>query len=164
MTTPTFFTLGYGRWPADKRPAALVAALRAASVNLLVDIRHSPCPSQLSAESNYGPREWHALAGGKGIVPLLGAAGIEYLWAVELGNPQKVDPDMAVLREHLASPPECGWPVHRGLALVRDLVEKGRVCGLMCACDRYAGCHRKPVAEALLKLLPEGASHRDLTG
>jgi hypothetical protein len=101
---------------------------------------------------------------GPGIGPLLAAAGIDYRWVVELGNPQKTDTDMRVLAEHLADATG-DWPVHRGLALVKDLVLGGKVVCLMCACDRYAGCHRKLVAESLLGChLPPGTAHRDLSG
>jgi hypothetical protein len=159
----TIYTIGYGKWSTDRRAAALVAALKAAVVELLVDIRHSPCSSQTAA-GTYGPKPWTLQAEAAGIRPLLAAAEIGYRWVVELGNPQKTDPDMRVLAEHLADAAG-GWPVHRGLALVKDIVLGGKVVCLMCACDRYADCHRKLVAEALLgRHLPPGTAHRDLTG
>ena len=76
------------------------------------------------------------------------SGGIEYRWLVELGNPQKNDPDMAVLMEQLAD--ENGrWPVHRGLSLLSKLLEAGKRCCLLCACNRYEDCHRRLIAEAL---------------
>lgn len=161
--THTVFTVGYGRWPAPQRAAKFLAALKAAGVELLVDIRHSPCSSALDPANTYGPKEMNLQARDAGIVPLLAGGGIEYLWAVELGNPQKNDPEMRVLKEHLSALPGSGWPVARGLELVRGLVLGGRRVAMMCACPKYAGCHRKPVAEALLALLPVGSQHRDLS-
>ncbi|MDB5307959.1 MAG: hypothetical protein JWO38_2161 [Gemmataceae bacterium] len=158
------FTIGYGKWPAAQRAAKFLAALRAADIELLVDIRHSPCSSALDPANTYGPKEMNLQPGEAGIVPLLAASGIDYLWAVELGNPQKNDPAMRVLKEHLAAPSGRGWPVSRGLGLVKELVLSGKRVALMCACPKYAGCHRKPVAEALLAILPEGTQHRDLSG
>lgn len=150
------FTVGYGRWPAQTHWAKLVAALRSARAELLVDVRHSPCASNMDPGHHYGPRDWHVRAGGKGISPLLKEAGIGYLWLVELGNPQKQDERMAVLREHLAAPAG-GWPVHRGLDLLARLVrDEGRRCCLMCACPRYDECHRQLIAEALAARLPSG--------
>ena len=161
----TFFTIGYRRWSGGTRPSSLVAALLTAGVDLLVDVRHSPCSSQIDPASNYGPKAMNlwAEADREGIVPLLADAGIEYAWCVELGNPQKNDPEMRVLKDHLAAPPAAGWPVRRGLDLVQGLIVGGRRVALMCACDKFAKCHRKPVAEALLKLLPAGTVHRDLS-
>lgn len=68
---PEFYTLGYGRWAAGIRWARFVATLRNAKVTTLVDIRHSPCPSQLDPDNSYGPRDWHLLGAGRGMVPLL---------------------------------------------------------------------------------------------
>jgi hypothetical protein len=141
-------TLGYGRWPAKIRGARLVEALKRARVELLVDIRHSPCASNLDPDHHYGPRDWHVQPAGAGVVTLLGDAGVDYLWLVELGNPQKTDHRMEVLRAHL-SDSGGGWPVHRGLEVLRQLVlGDRRRCCLMCACEKYEGCHRKVVAEA----------------
>lgn len=165
MTAPiTLFTLGYGRWPTPARGSKLVAALKAAGVDLLVDIRHSPCASNLDPANAYGPKGTSLQAGEAGIVPLLRAGGISYLWLVELGNPQKNDDEMRILKEHLTAGVDSDWPVARGLKLAKDLVLSGKRVALMCACGQYGGCHRKPVAEAILKLLPPGTEHRDLTG
>jgi hypothetical protein len=159
----TLYTIGCNSWPTDRRAATLVATLQAAGVELLVDIRHSPCSSQTTA-GTYGPKPWTLQAGGAGVRPLLAAAGIGYKWVVELGNPQKTDSDMRVFGEHLADS-DGDWPVHRGLAIVKDMVLGGKTVCMMCACDTYSGCHRKLVAEALLHChLPPGTTHRDLTG
>jgi hypothetical protein len=159
---PAFFTAGYAQWPPAERAARLCATLREAGVALLIDIRHSPCPSALDPANTYGPRAWHLDAAGRGIVPLLREAGIAYRWLPALGNPQKNDPAMRILREHLADR-DGGWPVHDGLAAALALVRDGRCC-LLCACADYADCHRRVVAEALQKLCgARAAPHRDLT-
>jgi hypothetical protein len=69
---------------------------------------------------------------------------------VELGNPQKRDPEMKILRHHLSQ--KEGWPVHRGFEVLRELiVHKGKRCCLMCACEDYATCHRSLIAEGFRK-------------
>lgn len=92
-------------------------------------------------------QSWHLQPGQNGILSLMAKEGIEYVWLVELGNPQKRDPAMAIFREHLQS--RAGhWPAERGLNLLRQLVQEGqKVCCLMCACSDVEGCHRKVVAE-----------------
>ena len=142
------FTLGYGRWPADQRLENMLRALQAARVDILVDIRHSPCPSNTNPKSNYGPRDWHLLADGAGLDGHLRPTGIDYIWLGELGNPQKTDSRMEILRGHLASP-ETAWPVNRGLLLLEGLVDAGKTCCLLCACKDYDLCHRKLIAETL---------------
>lgn len=164
MKTLDLFTIGYGRWLAKDRWPKLIASLKAAGIELLCDIRHSPCSSNLDPSHHYGPRAWHLDAGGKGIAAGLAEAGIEYRWLVELGNPQKKDPQMAVLLEHLADPQQ-RWPVHRGLAILKHLVqEKGRRCCLICACKEYDDCHRKAVAEAFVSFVTDAnVKLRDLS-
>jgi len=153
----TLFTVGYGRWPTAQRVKSLMSALKAANVTMLVDIRHSPCPSNTNVKSNYGPRDWHLLDRGEGLDGHLRRIGIEYIWMVELGNPQKTDPQMAVLRSHLEEP-KVPWPVNRGLSLVHELMQtRGKICALLCACKRYDDCHRKVIAEALNQRFFKGA-------
>ena len=80
-------------------------------------------------------------------------AGIAYEWLVELGNPQRQDHEMKVLRHHLAHPEE-GWPVHRGLALLADRVRRpDQVVAILCTCAEASTCHRTVVAEALRERL-----------
>lgn len=141
------YTMGYGAWPTQQRLAKMIQGLKTAEVNTLVDIRHSPCASRLTPDSNYGPRAWHLQTEGQGIKHELENAGIDYVWVGELGNPQKHDPRMTVLRAHIESADE-RWPVNRGfktlLGLVRD---QGKRCCLLCACKDYETCHRKLIAE-----------------
>ena len=119
---PTLWIVGYGAWPVSVRAERLVAALARRGVTRLVDVRLNPTPSSVKP-GPYGPKPWTLQAGRSGIVGLLGAAGIAYEWLVELGNPQRQDPAMAVLREHLADP-YSGWPVHRGLERLAALVRR----------------------------------------
>ena len=143
------WTVGYGAWPAPVRADRLVRALSDRGVNRLVDVRLSPCASDLEPRRPYGPRGWHLQPPGLGIVALLEGSGIAYEWIVELGNPQRRDPSMAVLRAHLADP-SGDWPVHRGLARLVDRVEApGAVVALLCACMDPNRCHRMTIADAL---------------
>jgi uncharacterized protein (DUF488 family) len=144
----TLFTVGYGAWPASKRLEKLIVSLRGAGVTSLVDVRHSPCSAAMKPGSHYGPKSWNLQASG-GIRDALNAAGIQYVWLVELGNPQKNDPNMEVLKAHLADT-AAGWPVHHGLSDLAGIVERNPSgCCIMCACDKYDRCHRRLIAEAL---------------
>jgi uncharacterized protein (DUF488 family) len=150
------FTLGYSRWPTQNRLDRILAALREAEVTTLIDIRHSPCPSNRNPQSMYGPRPWHLLDAGNGVDGHLERAGIEYIWLGELGNPRKNDPAMTVLRSHIAEANR-PWPVNRGICLLNRLVRNAsNRCCLLCACKDYNACHRKLIAEAL--------SHRFFAG
>ena len=146
---PTLFTAGYGSWPAANRLSGLIAALREANVTTLVDIRHSPCSSNLIVGHTYGPKDWHLQSQAGGLPHHLEQVGLAYRWLVELGNPQKNDPQMQILREHLASGLDL-WPVNRGLKQLAELLHESaaRVC-VMCACEDYDHCHRRLVAEVV---------------
>jgi len=148
------FTVGYGRWPTTTRMDRLIAALKDAGVTLLIDARHSPCASQLSPASHYGAHEWHLQAGDTGIAAILQSHEIDYRWLVELGNPQKNDHAMTVLREQLASGDE-KWPVNRGLALLETILNESGPCALLCACADWRECHRTVVAEAMRERFPK---------
>ncbi len=145
----TLWLAGYGAWPAARRASGLVGALRDRGVTRLVDVRLSPCSSDPTEGRPYGPKPWNLRAGRDGLVGLLHGAGIAYEWLVELGNPQRRDPSMAVLRSHLADPLG-GWPVHRGLDLLGAKVEApAEVVAILCACQDARTCHRTVVARAL---------------
>lgn len=141
------YTIGYNAWPASTRISGMVRALTEANVSMLVDIRHSPCPSDPTGRSAYGPKPW-TLQEGEGLAAALRAVGIHYAWLPELGNPQKNDREMAILRWHLADRDHM-WPVHRGLAILEELMSPEDVCCLLCACDQYEQCHRRLIVEAL---------------
>ncbi len=87
-----------------------------------------------------------------GIVAELSAFQIDYVWVPELGNPQKNDKAMTILRTQLADT-QGRWPIHRGLDLLQRFVDAGSVCCLMCGCEQYHQCHRQLVAEAWAKRL-----------
>jgi hypothetical protein len=117
-------------------------------VTRLVDVRLNPSSSDIKA-GRYGPKPWTLQAGRSGIGGLLGEAGIAYEWLVELGNPQRHDPMMALLRAHLADP-QGNWPVQRGLARLAELVERpDEIAALLCACALEQTCHRTVIARAL---------------
>jgi hypothetical protein len=146
--TRCLWIIGYGAWPVAVRAERMVAALRLRGVTRLVDVRLSPSASEVKP-GRYGPKPWTLQAGHAGIAGLLEAEGIAYDWFVELGNPQRHDPMMAVLRAHLADP-DGRWPVHRGLDLLAALVDRpDEQVALLCACADDRTCHRTVIARAL---------------
>ena len=159
------WTVGYGRWPASVRAARLLQALTAHGITRLVDTRHSPCASDPTPGARYGAKAWNLQAGDAGIVGLLATSGIAYEWIVELGNPQRHDRSMTVLRSHLADP-SGDWPVHRGLLrLASRLREPGARVALLCSCAEAARCHRTVVAHALNdRHFGGGLTVREITG
>lgn len=148
--TSTLFTLGYGSWKTtSKRIDGLISALHAAGVAMLIDTRHSPCASDPGTVGNYTAKPWNLrVAGEAGIADRLREAGVAYRWLVELGNPQKRDPQMTILRHQLATNDPC-WPVNRGLTLLAEFVSDGGPCCLMCACAEFDHCHRSLIAHEL---------------
>ncbi len=150
------WTVGYGLWPVKDRAHKLIAALKAHSITKLVDVRLAPCASDPSPGRPYGPKPWNLQAGREGLVGLLKDAGIAYEWLVELGNPQRLDPEMTILRAHLADR-EAGWPVHRGLERLAEVVRTpGERVAILCACESAAKCHRTVIAQALRERLFDG--------
>ena len=146
---PELWLVGYGAWPAARRASELVDCLRRRQVTRLVDVRLSPSSSDPAEGRPYGPKPWNLQAGRAGLAGLLEAEGIAYEWLVELGNPQRRDPSMAILRSHLADLAG-GWPIHRGLDRLASRVrEPGQSVALLCACRSWATCHRTLVAHAL---------------
>lgn len=147
--TRSLWSVGYNAWQAPVRAGRLVGALLDRGVNLVIDVRLNPCGSDAEEGRRYGPKPWTLQPGDAGIVGLLRAAGIAYEWSVELGNPQRRDRKMAVLRGHLADP-EGDWPVHRGLDRLADAVRRlGAEVALLCACADADRCHRTLIARAL---------------
>ena len=141
------YAIGYNRWPAKQRLERMLAVLQNAHIDIVVDVRLSPSSSQSSPHSNYGPRPWHLLAQGAGLDGHLRHEGIEYAWLPELGNPQKSSGNTEILQAHLADG-SLRVPVNRGLIVLKDLIDSGKSCCLLCACGKYDQCHRKVIAEA----------------
>lgn len=149
------YTIGYLRWPTPVRLEKFLATLVSNNnIKTLIDIRHSPCSSQLSHNSNYGPKAWN-LSLSNGIEQHLRKKGINYIWIPELGNPQKNDKNMEIFRSHINS---CSTnqniPAQRGLLLLEQLLteEKNKSsCCLLCACKDFSKCHRTVVSHELLE-------------
>ena len=147
--TRSLWAVGYNAWPAPVRAEKFVGALVGRGVTRVIDVRLNPCGSDAEEGRRYGPKPWTLQPGDAGIVGLLHAVGIAYDWLVELGNPQRRDPTMAVLRGHLDDP-EGGWPVHRGLDRLATAVRRpGDEVALLCACADADRCHRTLIARAL---------------
>jgi Protein of unknown function, DUF488 len=145
----TLYTIGYGHWKDTKRRMrGMLSALKNAHITTLLDIRISPCASDPGDKGNYTARDWNLQVSG-GISHAMKEAGISYRWMVELGNPQKRDPDMAVLRSQIASG-DSAWPVIRGLQSLQEMLrdEEQRYC-LLCACGTFDECHRSIIADSL---------------
>ena len=146
--TRTLYTMGYGNWPTTQRMAGMLDALKHHGITMLIDIRQSPCASDPTPNTNYSAKDWNLQATG-GIEAQLHGRGIEYRWLMELGNPQKRDRTMKVMRAHLESGDD-RWPVVRGMRMLAALLEDtSHTYCLLCACAEYEACHRKLVAETL---------------
>lgn len=171
MRDKTLYTIGYGGWPTSTRMEQLLAALKQASITTLIDIRHAPCAPNPPGHGleRYQPKRWHLQPGGQGISAALEKMGIQYTWMVELGNPQKNDKLMTVMREQmdscdLRSPIANQWPVQRGLQLLREICAcQNTVVCLLCECGKYSECHRKLVAEKTLEVSENLTSVVDLS-
>ena len=130
-------TIGYG----GSSQAAVVAALRAAGVGLLVDVR------AIAASRRPGFAKRQLAAG-------LEAAGIGYLHLRALGTPKEgrlaaragqVERMRSIFEAHLATPE--AQVALRGLG---SLVAEHRVC-LLCLERDHATCHRTIIAEHLAR-------------
>jgi len=132
MNTPHFFTIGYGGRP----PAEFVGLLAAHDVKTVADVRIRPDRASMGS---------YALAKSpdKGIEKLLGERGIGYRSILELGN---VFLDRGEWTEIYSDLME-----RAGDLLVARLVDlPGPIC-LLCAEKRVTGCHRRVIAEYLVK-------------
>jgi uncharacterized protein (DUF488 family) len=144
----TLYTVGYGGWPVAKRMQGLIMALSDAGITMLIDVRHSPCASDPTSATNYRAQAWNLQVTG-GIEMELAHQGIAYRWLVELGNPQKRDREMRILREQLDSG-DLRWPIHRGLQLLDELLaDASQRYGILCACADYSLCHRQLIARTV---------------
>jgi uncharacterized protein (DUF488 family) len=129
------FTIGHGTRPAEE----LVECLREAGVGTLVDVRRFP-------SSRRNPQ-----FGAEVLADTLGAVGIGYRHAVELGGRRSAEPgeerfaciQTAAFRSYAARMGTDGWQD----ALDAVLAEPAPC--LMCAETLWWRCHRRLIAELL---------------
>jgi uncharacterized protein (DUF488 family) len=143
---PALATIGY---QAATMPAFL-AALRAAEVELLVDVR--------AVTSSRRPGFAKSA-----LAAHLAGVGIEYVHLRGLGTPAegrvaaragRHDEMHAIYRAHLATP-----AARADLAVLTDLVRSGRRACLLCFEADPAHCHRSLVASALAAKVPLRVIH-----
>ncbi|MCS6779517.1 MAG: DUF488 domain-containing protein [Geminicoccaceae bacterium] len=137
---PPLATIGY----ALATPAGLVAALRAAGIELLVDVRAVPA----SRRPGFSKRQ---------LAAALEEAGIAYRHMKGLGTPAagrdaaragRLDAFERIFREHLA-----GLEAQAELAELARLIAAGRRLCLLCLEAEPAHCHRAILAEELRRQL-----------
>jgi uncharacterized protein (DUF488 family) len=133
----TVFTIGHGVRSSEE----LIATLAEAGVRTLVDVRRFP-GSRRNPQFNQGP-----------LAAALGAAGIEYRHAVELGGRLTGEPGeerfpcirVAAFRSYAARMGTDAWQK----ALEHALTEPPPIC-FMCAETVPWRCHRKLISELLV--------------
>jgi uncharacterized protein (DUF488 family) len=129
------YTIGHGTRSAEE----LVATLAGAGIRTLVDVRRFP-GSRRHPHFNQGPLE-----------ESLGAAGIEYRHAVELGGRLSGEPGeerfpcirVAAFRSYAARMGSAGWQAALDAAVAEP------VPAFMCAETLWWRCHRRLIAELL---------------
>jgi uncharacterized protein (DUF488 family) len=131
---PLIHTIGHGRRPA----AELVACLREAGVETLVDVRRFP-------SSRRNPQFDQST-----LAATLAAAGISYLHAVELGGKRSRQPG----EERFAClGPFAGYAARMGTPEWQDALEEALAQpapSLMCAETQWLRCHRRFISELLV--------------
>ncbi|HEX8361923.1 MAG TPA: DUF488 domain-containing protein [Longimicrobium sp.] len=139
-------TIGY----EDATVKRFLAALKAAEVDLLVDVR------ALASSRRPGFAK-------TALAAHLAGAGIEYLHLRSLGTPAagraaaragRHQEMHAVFAEHLATP-----AAQEGLDTVEGLVKAGRRVCLLCLEADPTHCHRSLVADALAGRMPLRVDH-----
>ena len=126
------FTIGYG----GRSPAEFLALLRPHGIRAIVDVRLRPDRASMGT--------WiKAASPDKGIQKLLAAAGIEYISFPELGNLFLGLPDWPERDQELLD--------RAGDLLVRRLAGVPEPYCLLCAEKRVAECHRRHIAEFLVR-------------
>jgi uncharacterized protein (DUF488 family) len=137
VTVPVLFTIGYEQ---HKTPASLVAALRGAAVERLLDVRELP----LSRRRGFSKR---ALAA------VLADAGIVYEHERALGNPK---PLRDLYRSGRQAEGEAGYRAHirNGASWAVDRLAEdlgGRATCLLCFEADHATCHRQVIVDELAR-------------
>jgi len=127
-----FFTIGYGGRP----PAEFTKLLVDSGVKTIVDVRIRPDKASMGSYSKAKTPE-------KGIEALLAGHGIAYVSMLELGNVFLGNPQWPALYAELIR--------QAGDLLTRRLSDvPGPFC-LLCAEKRVAECHRRTIAEYLVR-------------
>lgn len=128
----TFYTIGYG----GREPAEFVELLKKNGVRTVVDVRLKPGRA-------YRECYVKAKTPGAGIEKLLADAGIGYIWLPELGNVYMKDEDWWKKYEALIE--------KEGDQRTRRLADVEKPFCFLCAEKRSVGCHRKVIADYLVK-------------
>ena len=137
---PTLYTIGYEAHP---HPRSLVQALRAARVELVVDVRELPMSRRFGFSKTR-------------LAETLTRAGLEYEHHRELGNPKpfrdlyrngRQDEGEARYRAFLSNGSEAA------VDQLAELLDTRRVCVLCFEADP-ATCHRAVIVDELSRRLP----------
>jgi uncharacterized protein (DUF488 family) len=129
----TAFTIGYG----GRSPEEFVRLLAANGVKTIVDVRLRPDKASMGSYAKAREPE-------KGIAGLLARAGVGYVSLPELGNP---------FLDYADWPTRYADFLDRAGPLLFDRLTPeipAPVC-LMCAEKRVADCHRRHIAEYLIR-------------
>lgn len=138
----TLWTIGYERLPPD----ALVAELEAAGVRRVLDVRYRPQSRRPGMSKTK-------------LGLLLGEHGIAYEHRRELGTPPEIRPlfrtgavrrGADLFRAHVEATAAGELD-----ALAEELAGGGPATALLCLEAEPSGCHRRVVAEALVRRRPE---------
>jgi uncharacterized protein (DUF488 family) len=123
---PTLFTIGY----EGVTPDGLVATLRSAGVDRVIDVRALP----LSRRRGFSKTS---------LAEHLGVNGIEYVHLRIAGNPYRARPTkgLSLFRRHLARSPEVIRAVRAAM--------RGHRAALLCVEHDAGDCHRSIIAEML---------------
>ena len=122
-------TIGY----EGLKPSEFLSVLVEAGVEVVVDVRKFPHRASMGSFKK-------AKSSDKGIEKLLDSAGIGYVWAEELGNPDRNDPNMREFCEQVVP----HFP--KLVAPVLDVAIQRKIC-LLCAEKCPEECHRLFIAD-----------------
>jgi uncharacterized protein (DUF488 family) len=138
---PTLWTIGYERL----LPPQLLAQLRAAGLQRVIDVRHRPQSRRPGMSKTR-------------LGDMLGAAGIAYEHRKALGTPPDLRHDFHAGRIERA---RAGYRAHveatapdELAALARELA-RGPRTALLCLEADAGGCHRRVLCEALAERVPQ---------
>lgn len=138
---PTVLTIGY---ETHREPAALVAALKAAGVERLVDVRELP----LSRRRGFSKTA---------LSEAMASAGISYEHERALGNPKAyrnlyksgaVDEGRRAYTAHLRD--VAAW----ALQWLEETLTQQRTC-VLCVEHNHTVCHRDVIVDELCRRMPE---------